>query len=202
MTETYLIYKCMPTPSELRIVPFRTANEFEKWLKKNHHLTEGVLLRFFKKDSGMKTINYDEAVCTALCYGWIDGQSNKYDEQSWIQKFTPRRPRSIWSQRNKERVERMVKEGRMKTEGLTEVEKAKADGRWDRAYAPPSEMKIPDDFLKEVAKNKKAKAFFETLNKTNTFAIAWRLQTAKKEETRQRRMKNIIAMLAKREKFH
>jgi uncharacterized protein YdeI (YjbR/CyaY-like superfamily) len=96
----------------------------------------------------------------------------------------------------------MVKEGRMKTEGLTEVEKAKADGRWDRAYAPPSEMKIPDDFLKEVAKNKKAKAFFETLNKTNTFAIAWRLQTAKKEETRQRRMKNIIAMLAKREKFH
>jgi uncharacterized protein YdeI (YjbR/CyaY-like superfamily) len=190
------------TSSEPEAVSFKTVRDFEKWLKKNHHLPKGMLLRFFKKDSGMKTITYDEAVCVALCYGWIDGQSNKYDEQSWIQKFTPRRPRSIWSQRNKERVAKLMKEGKMKPEGMAEVEKAKVDGRWERAYAPPSEMKIPDDFLRAITKKKKAKAFFETLNKTNIFAIAWRLQTAKKQETRQRRIKNIIAMLAKGEKFH
>lgn len=192
----------MTTPSGQEILYFKTTREFEKWLGKNHSTHNGMWLRFFKKDSGVKAVTYEEAVCEALCYGWIDGQTNKYDEQSWLQKFTPRRPKSVWAERNKDRIKRLLKEGKMKPAGLAEVDNAKADGRWDKAYLPPSKMKIPDDFLKAVAKNKKAKAFFETLNKTNTFAIAWRLHTAKKEETRQRRMKNIIGMLAKGEKFH
>lgn len=191
----------MTTPKP-EILSFKTSSEFEKWLKKNHSTHKGMWLRFFKKDSGVKAITYEVAINEALGYGWIDGQANKYDEQSWLQKFTPRRPKSIWSERNKDRVKKLIRVGKMKGAGLAEVEKAKADGRWDKAYAPPSKMKIPDDFLKALMKNKKAKAFFETLNKTNTFAIAFRLHTAKKEETRQRRMKNIIAMLASGEKFH
>lgn len=190
------------TTSKPEILSFKTAKEFEKWLKKNHSAHKGMWLRFFKKDSGVRTINYEEAINEALCYGWIDGQANKYDEQSWLQRFTPRRPKSIWSERNKDRVKKLIRVGKMKAAGLAEVEKAKADGRWDKAYAPPSKMKIPDDFLKALTKNKKAEAFFEMLNKTNTFAIAFRLHTAKKEETRQRRMKNIIDMLARGEKFH
>jgi len=192
----------MATPLEPEILSFKTAMQFEKWLSKSHSTHKGMWLRFFKKDSGVKAMTYEEAINEALCYGWIDGQADKYDEQSWLQKFTPRRPKSIWSQRNKDRVKLLVKEGKMKLAGMAEVDKAKADGRWDKAYAPPSKMKIPDDFLKALAKNKKAKAFFGTLNKTNTFAIAFRLHTAKKEETRQRRMKNIISMLARSEKFY
>lgn len=192
----------MGAKEETEILSFKTSKEFERWLHKNHEGHNGIQLRFFKKDSGVRTITYDEAVEVALCYGWIDGQANKYDEQSWLQKFTPRKPKSIWSQRNVDRVNRLLSEGRMKPTGLAEVERAKADGRWDRAYAPPSKMTMPDDFVKAVAKNKKAKAFFDTLNKTNLFAIASRLHTAKKEETRERRMKSIIEMLAKREKFY
>ena len=191
----------MTTPKP-EILFFKTSREFEKWLKKNHGTHIGMWLRFFKKDTGVKAITYEEAINEALCYGWIDGQANKYDEQSWLQKFTPRRPKSVWSQRNRDRVKQLTKEGKMKRAGLAEVEKAKADGRWDKAYAPPSKMKIPDDFLKALTKNKKAKTFFEMLSKTNTFAIAFRLHTAKKEETRQRRMKNIIDMLARGETFH
>jgi uncharacterized protein YdeI (YjbR/CyaY-like superfamily) len=186
----------------LAVISFKTPKEFEKWLKKNHETNGGIWLRLFKKDSKEKSITYEEAVNEALCFGWIDGQSNKYDQQSWLQKFTPRRPKSIWAKRNKERIERLIKEGRMKPAGMAEVEKAKADGRWNKAYAPPSEMTIPADFLKALSKNKNAKAFFDTLNKTNMFAIAFRLHTAKKDETRQRRMKVILTMLAKGEKFH
>ena len=188
--------------ADLEVVSFKTPREFENWLRKNHKTKKGIWLRLFKKASGEKSVTYEEAVNEALCFGWIDGQSNKYDEQSWTQKFTPRRPGSIWAKRNKERIEQLTKEGRMKPAGMAEVEKAKADGRWDKAYAPPGEMTIPADFLKALSRNKKAKAFFDTLNKTNMFAIAFRLHTAKKEETRERRMKVILTMLAKGEKFH
>lgn len=191
----------MTTPKP-EILSFKTTSEFEKWLKKNHSLHKGIWLRFFRKDSGVKTITYEEAINAALCYGWIDGQANKYDEQSWLQKFTPRRPKSVWAQRNKDRVKKLIKDGKMKPAGLEEVARAKADGRWIKAYAPPSKMKIPPDFLEAIAKHKKAKEFFETLNKTNRYSIAWRLDTAKKNETRQRRMKNIIDMLTRGERFH
>jgi uncharacterized protein YdeI (YjbR/CyaY-like superfamily) len=150
----------------------------------------------------MATVTYAEALDEALCYGWIDGQLEKYDEKSWLRKFTPRRPKSVWSKRNIEHVNRLVDAGKMKPAGLKEMEAAKADGRWGRAYDSPSAMQVPQDFLAELSKHKKAQIFFETLNKANTYAIAWRLQTAKKPETREKRMKKFIQMLENGEKLH
>jgi uncharacterized protein YdeI (YjbR/CyaY-like superfamily) len=138
----------------------------------------------------------------ALCYGWIDGQKKAYDEQAWLQKFCPRGAKSIWSKVNTGHVERLINEGRMRPAGLKTVEKAKADGSWEKAYDSPGKLTIPEDFLKELSKNKKAEAFFMGLNKTNLFSIGFRLQTAKKQETREKRMKEIIEMLEKGEKFH
>jgi len=188
--------------NELPIVSFDSLAEWEAWLEKNHEASKGIWIRFFKKGSGVNAVSYDEALDGALCYGWIDGQIKKYDDKSWIHKFTPRREKSVWSKRNTDHVARLIKLGRMKPSGLKEVEAAKADGRWKKAYDSPSKMTIPVDFMKELSRNKKAKAFFETLNKANTYAISWRLQTAKKPETREKRMKTILEMLAKGEKFH
>ena len=183
------------------IISFPTAEEWRAWLAKNHKLSNGVQLRMFKKGSGQQSIAYDKALDEALCFGWIDGQKKTYDEQSWIQKFTPRRPKSTWSKRNREHIERLTNERRMKPAGLKAVEAAKNDGRWDSAYDPPSAATIPADFLQALSKNKKAKAFFETLNKANLYSIAWRLQTAKTPETREKRMKVILAMMAEGKKF-
>jgi uncharacterized protein YdeI (YjbR/CyaY-like superfamily) len=184
------------------VVTCKTQKEWHKWLDKNHSKLNGAWLRFFKKASDTRSVNYKEAVDEALCYGWIDGQAKSYDEHSWIQRFTPRRAKSIWSKRNIENISRLEKEGRMQPAGFKAVEDAKEDGRWEQAYDSPVNMKAPEDFLKALSKNKKALAFFNTLNKTNLFAIGWRLQTAKKPETRERRMKLIIEMLKKGEKFH
>lgn len=188
--------------NDLDIISFESAELWGAWLAENHATFNGIWLRIFKKDSGRSTVTYDQALDEALCYGWIDGQGKGYDEQSYLQKFTPRRKRSVWSKRNTEHVERLIKEGRMKQAGLQEVEAAKADGRWAKAYDSPANMQIPDDFLSELSKMPNALAFFQTLNKSNTFAIAYRLQTAKRPETRQRRMKAILEMLARGEKFH
>jgi uncharacterized protein YdeI (YjbR/CyaY-like superfamily) len=184
------------------IIEFKTAKTFETWLEKNHDNSNGLWLKIFKKDSGEKTVSYAEALDVALCYGWIDGQKQAYDEQAWLQKFCPRRAKSIWSKINIGHVERLINERRMRPAGLKAVEKAKEDGSWEKAYDSPSKMTIPEDFLKELSKNKKAEAFFKGLNKTNLFSIGFRLQTAKKQETREKRMKEIIEMLAKGEKFH
>ena len=186
----------------LPIIEFKTAKTFETWLSKNHEDSSGLWLKIFKKDSGKKTISYAEALDVALCYGWIDGQKKSYDEEAWLQKFCPRRAKSIWSKINTGHVERLIQEGRMKPAGLKAVEQAKADGNWEKAYDSPSKATLPEDFLKQLSKNKKAEAFFKSLNKTNLFSIAFRLQTAKKQETREKRMKEIIEMLAKGEKFH
>ena len=191
-----------PEDKEPQILSFETPGAFEKWMAKHHNKISGILIRFFKKESGKTSITYKEAVDEALCYGWIDGRANKFDDESWIQKFTPRRPKSIWSKKNIENVERLTTLAKMKPAGLEEVAKAKADGRWAQAYDSPKEMQLPDDFMKAVAKNKKAKAFFETLNKTNKYAIGWRLQTAKKPETKEKRIKAIVEMLSKEQKFH
>ena len=188
--------------SDFETKTFKTPKDFEKWLAKNHATVNGVWLHFYKKDSGKKAINYHEALDEALCYGWIDGQAKGYDDESWIQKFTPRRARSIWSKRNASHIERLTSLGKMKPSGIAEVEKAKGDGRWERAYDSASNMQFPDDFMKALSKNKKMKTFFESLNKANKYAIAWRLQTAKKPETREKRMKTILEMLSKGEKFH
>jgi uncharacterized protein YdeI (YjbR/CyaY-like superfamily) len=190
---------------DLDILSFETAEEWEEWLAENHATCNGAWLRIFKKGSGRSTVTYDQPLDEALCYGWIDGQGKGYDEQSYLQKFTPRRKRSVWSKRNTEHVERLIrliKEGRMKPAGLQEVEAAKTDGRWAKAYDSPANMQIPDDFLSELSKMPGALAFFQTLNKANAFAIAYRLQTAKRPETRQRRMKTILEMLERGEKFH
>ena len=181
-------------------IEFQTAEIFEAWLEKNHHSSSGLWLKIFKKDSGKKTISYAEALDLALCYGWIDGQKQTFDEQAWLQKFCPRKAKSIWSKVNIGHVERLINEGKMRPAGLKAVEKAKADGRWERAYDSPSKMSIPEDFLIELSKNKTAEEFFKGLNKTNLFSIGFRLQTAKKAETREKRMKEIIEKLAKGEK--
>jgi uncharacterized protein YdeI (YjbR/CyaY-like superfamily) len=181
---------------------FKTTKTFETWLAKNHENSNGLWLKIFKKDSGEKTISYAEALDVALCYGWIDGQKKGFDEQAWLQKFCPRKAKSIWSKINTGHVERLIKEGRMEPAGLKAIEQAKADGSWEKAYDSPSNMTIPEDFLKELSKNKKAETFFKDLNKTNLFSIGFRLGTAKKPETREKRMKEIIEMLAKGEKFH
>jgi uncharacterized protein YdeI (YjbR/CyaY-like superfamily) len=192
----------MTKVNSLPIMEFKTVEAFETWLIKNHGNSNGLWIKIFKKNSGKKTITYAEALDVALCYGWIDGQKQAHDEQAWLQKFCPRSAKSIWSKINIGHVERLIKEGRMRPPGLKAVEKAKANGSWEKAYDSPSKMTIPDDFLKELSKNKKAEANFRHLNKTNLFSIGFRLQTAKKQETREKRMKEIIEMLAKGEKFH
>jgi uncharacterized protein YdeI (YjbR/CyaY-like superfamily) len=144
----------------LPIIEFKTAGTFETWLIKNHDNSNGLWLKIFKKDSRKKTISYAEALDVALCYGWIDGQKQAHDEQAWLQKFCPRSTKSIWSKINIGHVERLINEGRMRPAGLKAVEKAKADGRWEKAYDSPSKMIIPEDFLKELSKNKKAEAIF------------------------------------------
>lgn len=191
----------MPTDS-VQPKLFKTPADWEKWLESHHTDISGIWLRLAKKGSGLKCITYAEALEVALCYGWIDSQTRKYDEQSFIQKFTPRRSRSVWSQINVAHIERLTREGRMKPAGLREVERAKQDGRLDVAYGSQSTMEVPADFLKELKKDTKAYEFYKTLNRSNTYAIAWRLHTAKKPETRQRRVKKFLDMMKNREKLY
>jgi uncharacterized protein YdeI (YjbR/CyaY-like superfamily) len=192
----------MSTLGSLDIIPFESASLWEGWLAENHARSQGIWLQIYKKASGKQTVTYAEALDEALCYGWIDGQKQKHDEQSWLQKFTPRRPRSIWSKNNTRNVERLMEAGKIKPAGLKEVETAKRDGRWDNAYVPIREATLPEDFLRELTKDPKAQAFFGTLNQAHTFAIAYRLQSAKKPETRERRMKAMLDMLSRGEKLY
>lgn len=188
--------------SELLVMEFRTDADWQVWLDKNHALPEGIWLKIAKKNTGVTTVNYQEALRVALCYGWIDGLVNKLDEKYYIQKFTPRRARSIWSKRNVGIVEELIAEGKMKPPGFKAIEEAKSDGRWAAAYDSPGNMTVPEYFIDELKKHSQAYNFFQTLNKTNLFAIGFRLQTAKKPETRDKRMKEIIEMLSREEKFH
>lgn len=192
----------MSITKDLPIISFASFEEWEKWLAENHGSSSGIWIKFAKKGSGILSIIPQEALDVALCFGWIDGQRDKFDELYYLNKYTLRRPKSIWSKRNREHIARLTEEGRMQPSGLKEVATAKTDGRWEQAYDSPANMKMPEDFLKELSKNKKAEAFFNTLNKTNQYAIGWRLQTAKKPETRERRMKIILEMMANGEKFH
>lgn len=187
---------------EPEILAFGDRDTFVKWLAKNYSRQEGIWLKFYKKGSGIPTITYNEALKVALCYGWIDGQGKSLDDKAYLQKFTPRRPRSMWSKRNREYASELIDAGLMREPGLKEIEAAKADGRWDQAYDKPSTMAMPDDFMQALAKDPQAEAFFKTLNKANVYAIAWRLQTARKPETRQKRFDALLAMLARGEKFH
>lgn len=188
--------------AEYEIVEFEDAQKFRGWLNQNHATVNGIWVKIYKKGTGIATITYAEALNEALCYGWIDGQKMKYDEKSYLQKFTPRRPNSMWSKRNIELVASLTSQKLMKPSGLAQVKQAQEDGRWAGAYDKPSEMVIPDDFLLELNNHPIAKKFFATLNKSNTYAIAWRLQTAKSEATRKRRQDKIIELLNSEQKLH
>ncbi|MDB5161052.1 MAG: bacteriocin-protection protein YdeI/OmpD-associated family [Candidatus Saccharibacteria bacterium] len=176
--------------------------DWQKWLDKNCSSSNGVWLKFAKKNSGETTLNYKEALEEALCYGWIDSQAKTYDEKFYLQKFTPRRSKSIWSRINVEKIEALMAAGKLKPSGLAQVEAAKADGRWTAAYASPSATQMQDYFLKALEKNKKAKDFFETISKGNKYAIAWRLHQAKRPETKERLTNKYIDMLAEGKTIH
>ena len=186
----------------LPVLKFGSQAEWEKWLDKNGGQADGVWLKFAKKNSGEATVNYAEALEEALCYGWIDSQAKTFDDKYYLQKFTPRRPKSVWSKINVEKAEAFIKEGRMKSAGLEQVQAAKSDGRWAAAYAPQSVAEIPEDFKKALAINKKAAAFYESLNKANQYAFTWRLHHTKRPETRAANIEKYIKMLADGQKFH
>src|SRR6185437_3384541 len=173
---------------------FETPKEWEKWLHTNYDKLPAMWMKFAKKNTGAVSITYEEALQVALCYGCIDGLINKYDEKYYLTRFTPRKPQSVWSKTNRQAVEKLIKEGKMQPSGLATIENAKANGRWESAYDSSATMQVPEDFLKELAKDKKAEEFFKTLNRANTYAIAFRLQTAKKPEVRAKRMEKILAM--------
>jgi uncharacterized protein YdeI (YjbR/CyaY-like superfamily) len=181
---------------------FKTRKDFAAWLEKNHKTSPALWVRIAKKNSGVSSITYAEGVEVALCYGWIDAQKLPEDESAWLQRFMPRRPRSIWSKVNREKVLALISSGEMKPAGLEEIERARKDGRWEAAYDSPSAAAMPADFEKELDRHPKAKAFYKTLNRASSYAITWRIQTAKKPETRERRIKTFVEMLEKGETLH
>lgn len=181
---------------------FKTPSAWAQWLETHHDTAPGLWVRFYKKASGVRSITYAEALDEALCWGWIDGQAKPFDERSWLQRYTPRRPRSAWSKRNREHVARLTEEGRMRPSGLAQVEAARADGRWDRAYDSPANIQVPADFLEALTREPQAETFFKTLNRVNHYAIAYRLQTAKKAETRQRMLERFLQMMRDGRKFY
>jgi uncharacterized protein YdeI (YjbR/CyaY-like superfamily) len=191
-----------PKTQELPILPFENQATWEAWLEQNHAASRGVWMQLAKKGAGIPTVTYVEAVEAALCYGWIDGQSRSQDEKTYLQKFTPRSKRSIWSKINVERALKLIEAGRMKPAGLAEIQRAQADGRWEAAYDSPKNSSIPEDLQAALDRSPKAQAFFNTLNSQNRYAILHRLQTAVKPETRQRRLEKFIQMLENNERLH
>jgi uncharacterized protein YdeI (YjbR/CyaY-like superfamily) len=189
-------------PEELPVLEFADAAALRTWLQQHHAKAPGLWIKFAKKGSGLASITHPEAVDAALCWGWIDGQGRSHDRSYWLTKFTPRRERSIWSKINRERALALIASGDMEAAGLAEVERAKADGRWDAAYDSPKNAAIPEDFASALHAKPKAAAFFATLNSANRYAIVWRLQTAKRAETRAKRIAAFVAMLARGEKLH
>jgi uncharacterized protein YdeI (YjbR/CyaY-like superfamily) len=186
---------------DLPVIAFESSEAWEAWLA--HHQDEpGVWLKIAKKASGIPTVTHPEALDVALCFGWIDGQRLPLDADWFLQRFTPRRARSKWSKINRERVAALVAGGRMQPRGLAEVERAKADGRWDAAYDAPSQATVPDDLQRALDANPAARDFFATLRGANRYAILYRIQDAKRPETRARRIESFVAMLAERKTFY
>ncbi|MDQ4096058.1 MAG: YdeI/OmpD-associated family protein [Actinomycetota bacterium] len=188
--------------SDLPARAFDSAESWRAWLEKNHTDPDGLWVKIAKKGSGVPSITYDEALDVALCFGWIDGQKGKSQGDYWLQRFSPRRPRSRWSKRNTEKVERLIAEGLMTPAGLREVEQAKADGRWDAAYASPKDARVPPDLQQRLDENERAREFFTTLNSANRYAILFRIEEAKRPETRARRIDKFVAMLERHEKLY
>ena len=189
-------------PDEYPILLFADAPAWEAWLATHHDTDRGVWLRLAKKAAELTSVSYADALDVALCHGWIDGQKKSFDADSWLQKFTPRGKRSVWSKVNRDKVEALVAAGRMQPAGLAAVEAARADGRWDRAYDSPATATVPPDLQPALDASPRAAAFFATLNGANRYAVLWRVQTAVKPETRARRIEQLVAMLARGERLH
>ncbi len=192
----------MTAKPDLPIIAFAPSNAWETWLEKHHATANGLWLKIAKKGSGIDTVSYAEALDVALCYGWIDGQKASFDDHHWLQRFTPRRPRSKWSKVNREKATELIKRGEMKPAGLREVERATQDGRWDAAYDAQSTATVPDDLRREFDKNVVARKFFSTLDSRNRYAILYQIQDAKKPETRARRIEKYVAMLNEHKKIY
>lgn len=181
---------------------FAGPEEFRAWMRDHHDASAGIWLKLAKKGSGLTTTTYDEALEVALAFGWIDGQKRPGDETYWLQGFTRRRPRSPWSRRNRDKAEALIEAGAMEPSGLAEVERARADGRWERAYEGQRTAEPPPDLLEALERHPAAKAFFATLNGVNRYAILYRIQDAKRPETRARRIAKFVDMLERSEKLH
>jgi uncharacterized protein YdeI (YjbR/CyaY-like superfamily) len=177
------------------VIAFESDADWEAWLEEHHATADGVWVKIAKKGTGIPTVAYPEVLDTALCFGWIDGQRKALDDQYFLQRFTPRRARSRWSQVNRDKVEALTKAGRMRPPGIAEVERAKADGRWDAAYPSVRTMEVPADLERELDARPQAAAFFATLNSQNRYSILYRLHDAKRPETRARRLEKFVAML-------
>jgi len=189
----------MPEPEESRIMTFATPTDLGKWLQLNYATESELWVKIFKKNTGIQSVTWNDVVIEVLCWGWIDGVKKSIDDQAYLQRITPRRKRSNWSKRNTEHVERLINDKRMNESGLVHVRAAKADGRWENAYVV-SEMEIPADFIAAVENQPVVKTFFETLNKSSRYAIAYGLTSAKKSETRERRFIKYMSMLVNEEK--
>ncbi len=185
----------MAIVDDLPRIRFSSAAEWATWLEANHATSTGVWIEMAKKDSGIESVRYPEVLDPALCYGWIDGRREALDDRYFLQRFTPRRPRGKWSRINREKAERLISEGRMRPGGLAEVERARADGRWEAAYEGQRRATVPDDLQRELDARPGAKQFFSGLKSQNRYAILYRLQEAKKPETRARRLLKFVEML-------
>ncbi len=192
----------MTAKPELPIIPFASREDWKTWLAEHHATSDGLWLKISKKGSGIASVSYAEALDVALCYGWIDSQKDRFDKDYFLQRFTPRKPRSKWSRINRDKVTKLIAEGGMKPAGLQEINRAKADGRWDAAYESQSNATVPEDLQRELDKNPEASAFFASLNSANRYAILYRIQDAKKPETRARRIAKFVTMLAERKKLY
>jgi uncharacterized protein YdeI (YjbR/CyaY-like superfamily) len=188
--------------AEAPVLMFERQEDWEKWLEAHHASSPGVWLRLAKKGVGKTSVSHPEALEVALCFGWIDGQSKSEGPETWLRKFTPRKPRSLWSKVNREKALELIASGRMRPAGLREVERAQGDGRWDAAYDRQGDAAVPADLQAALDAHPKAKAFFATLNSQNRYAVLFRIQTAKKAETRAKRIRQFVEMLERNEKLH
>ncbi len=186
----------------LPVVSFESTDAWDAWLTAHAADSPGLWLKIAKKGSAGRSISYSDALDVALCHGWIDGQKGRLDDEYWLQRFTPRKPGSKWSKINTERAAALIASGRMRPAGLREVERAQGDGRWEQAYESQSRVTVPEDLARALAANQRARAFFATLDSTNRYAILYRIGTAKRPETRAKRIDAFVAMLSEHKKIY
>ena len=189
-------------PDPLPVMTFESTDAWDTWLAAHHADSPGLWLKIAKKGAAGRTVSYSDALDVALCHGWIDGQKGRHDDDYWLQRFTPRKPGGNWSKINTERAVALIASGRMRPAGLREVERARADGRWEQAYESQSRVTVPEDLARALAANERARAFFATLDSANRYAILYRIGTAKKPETRAKRIDTFVAMLSEHKKIH